>query len=43
MLRDAVDDGDPVKVATLCVLLHKRGERITPQAAVPAPDMQLAA
>lgn len=30
MLRSHVEKGDPVDVANFCMMLHQRGERITP-------------
>ena len=30
LLREHVDKGDPVDVANFCMMLHQRGERISP-------------
>jgi hypothetical protein len=30
LLREHVEKGDPVDVANFCMMLHQRGERITP-------------
>jgi hypothetical protein len=40
LLRDHVEKGDPVDVANFCMMLHQRGERITP---LPAPPSDRAA
>lgn len=36
MLRKHVEKGDPVDVANFCMMLHQRGERITPKRTAPA-------
>lgn len=40
LLRGHVDKGDPVDVGNLAMMLHQRGERITPSKAVPSAGSQ---
>lgn len=39
LLRDHVEKGDPVDVANFCMMLHQRGEKISP---VPSPIAECA-